>query len=259
MSIPSNIMHFRRERAQELRRYADILEKYIGNGISSKLYQGVTQLKDSSFIPYCRDIEGNSDNRDVNIWGYLINDIELNVLTLEHIRPKGLSVAKAYLNITLVSDYRKWNCMCDPFCELSINVTIKGIIQGSEEGVHYFGFHLDRHHESQKSDEIHPVYHLHYIQNPKDIPDFNYGSTLNIDSPRFTHYPMDIILGLTFLIANFQPNNYQRLINDREFKVLLKEYQATILKPYSHTLSANWIKDSSNINWNPFLLCPYLV
>lgn len=259
MSIPDKIMHFRRERAQELRRYADLLEKHVGNGISSKLYQGVTQLNDSSFIPYYRDNKGNADNREVNIWGYNINDIELDIWTIEHIRPKGLSVAKAYLDINLVADFRKWNCMCDPFCELSINVTIKGIVQGSEEGVHYFGFHLDRHHESQKSDELHPVYHLHYIQNPKKLKDFNYGSTLNIDCPRFTHYPMDIILGLTFLIANFQPLNYNKLINDREFNKILKDYQAIILKPYSHTLSTNWSSDGSKIDWEANLLCPYLV
>ena len=30
MSIPDKIMHFRRERAQELRRYADLLEKHVG-------------------------------------------------------------------------------------------------------------------------------------------------------------------------------------------------------------------------------------
>jgi len=259
MSIPDYIMRFRKERARDLGKYADLLEKYIGNGISSKLYRGVSQLNNPGYIPNYRDFEGTYISREANNWGYNIDDIELDVLTLKHIRPLGLTVAKAYLDISLVADFRKWNCMCDPFCELSMNVTIKGIVQGSVEGVHYFGFHLDRHHESQKSGELHPVYHLHYIQNPKNLDNFNFGSTLNIDCPRFIHYPMDIILGLTFLIANFQPDNYNKLIIDREFRTILKNYQATILKPYSHTFSTNWSSDGSKIDWHPYLLCPYLV
>ncbi len=158
-----------------------------------------------------------------------------------------------------MSDFRNWENIKDPFCELSFNVTIKGLNPKSEEGVHYFGFHLDRHHESQISEEIHPTYHLQYVLNPKSIEDFNYGSSLNLDAPRFLHYPMDLILGITYLIANFQPTNYANLISDRETRNIIKEYQNNIWKPYSFTISNHWQNDGSSIDWDKLAICPYLI
>lgn len=259
MAVPNKIMHFRRQRASELRRFAEKLETYVGSGISTKLFDVVNQLNDPNFIPFYRDEKGNRVNSDVNFWGYSIDDIKLDINTNRHLKPKEINKAEAYLSISLVSDFRNWKNVKDPFCELSFNVTIKGIKPKSEEGVHYFGFHLDRHHESQDSDEIHPTYHLQYNLNPKKNKDFDYGGTLNIDSPRFLHYPMDLILGLSYLIANFQPLSYSKLIEDREVKNLIRDYQDSIWKPYSFTISNHWQNDGSAIEWNKTAICPFLV
>ena len=198
MAVPDKIMHFRRERAQELRQFADKLETYIGNGISTKLYDGVNQLKNPDYIPAFRNEKGELIYNNENIWGYTIDDIKLDVTTLKHLKPKGINKAEVYLNISVVSDYRNWEKIKDPFCELNLNVIIKGINPKTEQGIHYFGFHLDRHNESQSSDEIHPVYHLQYNLNPKDDEEFEYGTTLNLDTPRFLHYPMIDIFNCKF-------------------------------------------------------------
>ncbi len=259
MVVPKKIMIFRRQRAKELKRFADKLEAYVGSGISTKLYDGINQLENSSYIPSYRDNEGNQINSDVNFWGYSIDNIKLDINADRHLKPKNINKAEAYLSINLVSDIRNWKNVKDPFCELSFNVTIKGIKPKSEEGVHYFGFHLDRHHETHESDEIHPTYHLQYNLNPKKNKDFDYGDTLNLDSPRFLHYPMDLILGLSYLIANFQPLSYSKLIEDREVKNLIRDYQDSIWKPYSFTISNHWQNDGSAIEWNKTAICPFLV
>jgi hypothetical protein len=259
MAVPNNIMHFRRQRADELRRFAEKLETYVGSGISTKLFEGISQLKDPDYIPFYRNNLGNRVNTDVNLWGYSIDDIKIDINAVRHLKPKEINKAEAYLSISLVSDFRSWKNVKDPFCELSFNVTIKGIKPNTKDGIHYFGFHLDRHHESQTSDEIHPSYHLQYNLNPKKNKDFDYGETLNIDSPRFLHYPMDLILGLSYLIASFQPLNYSKLIEDREVKKLIKEYQDSIWRPYSFTMSKHWRDDGSPVEWNKTAICPFLV
>lgn len=259
MNIPKNIMHFRRERAQELRRYAEKLDNYIGHGISTKLFDGVKQLESSDYIPAYRNDKGSLIRNDSNFWGYSIDDIRLEIIADRHLKPKEITNAEAYLSITLVSDIRNWNCLKDPFCELSFNVTIKGLNPKSEHRIHYFGFHLDRHHESQISEEVHPTYHLQYITNPTKNKDFNYGSTLNLDSPRFLHYPMDLILGLSYLIANFQPSNYSKLVDDRDVIKLIKQYQDSIWKPYSFSISSHWRNDGSVIDFSKKAICPYLL
>lgn len=259
MAIPKNLMHFRRQRAQDLRRFADKLETYVGSGISTKLYDGINQLNDANYIPFYRNDKGVLVNNDFNFWGYSIDDIKLDINADRHFKPKEINKAEAYLSIKLVSDFRNWKNVKDPFCELSFNVTIKGLKPKSDDGIHYFGFHLDRHHESQISDEIHPTYHLQYNLNPRKIKDFNFGSTLNLDAPRFLHYPMDLILGLSYLIANFQPSNYTKLINDREVNKMIKEYQDSIWKPYSFTISNHWQNNDAVVEWNKLAICPYLL
>lgn len=259
MTVPSEIMHFRNERAQDLRRFADKLETFIGNGISTTLYKGVGQLKDSSYIPTFRNEVGQEINDDINYWGYSIDNIKLEVTTLEHIKPKGINKAEANINITIVSDYRNWNKIKDPFCELKFNVVIRAINPKNETGINYFGFHLDRHHESQISDKIHPVYHLQYNLNPKKEKNFDYGTTLHLDSPRFLHYPMDLILGLTYIIANFNPISYLKLIEDREIIKILKKYQEKIWKPYSFSISNQWRNNGLPIEWDQKSICPFLL
>ncbi|MFA8300551.1 MAG: hypothetical protein ACEPOV_10345 [Hyphomicrobiales bacterium] len=258
MSIPKNVMHFRKQRAQEIRRFADKLESYIGNGISVSLYKAVNQLNDENYIPPYRDEKGY-EKIDSNFWGYSIENIELGITADRHLKPRELISAKASLSISIVSNYTDWEKIKDPFYELSFNVTIKGINPKSNDGAHYFGFHIDRHHESQASEEIHPVYHLQYNLNPRKDENFDYGGTLNMDSPRFLHYPVDLILGLTFLIGNFQPENYQKLIEDREVKKIIKEYQNSIWKPYYTVMANHWGGNGMAMEWDQNVICPYLL
>jgi hypothetical protein len=259
MKIPSEIMHFRNKRAQDLRLFADKLDSYVGNGISRYLYDCVRQLQNDKLLPAFRNAQGEIINNDVNYWGYSVTDIELEIKAVRHLKPIGVNKATAYIDINLVSDFRNWEDMKDPFCELNMRVVIKGFKPQTEEKNHFFGFHIDRHHESQDSDEIHPTYHLQYILNPKNNPEFDYGSTLNIDSPRFLHLPMDLILGLTYLIANFQPENYRRLMDDPSVARILKNYQNWIWKPYSHTISSHWNSNGLAIQWDKNTICPFLL
>jgi hypothetical protein len=261
MSIPNNIMHFRKAKAQDLRQFGTLMDTYIGSNISSKISIAQTQLSNENFIPDFVDSNGGVVKGNSNYWGYSVNDIELPIETLRHIKPKGFSNATIYLDINLVSDFRDWDKINDPFCELSFKVRVKGTNLDYKDGIHYFGFHLDRHHESKPSSEIHPRYHFQYLQNPFDLDEdnFDFGSTLNLDTPRIMHYPLDLILGLDFLISNFLPSKYNNLINDRTYAKLIENYQLKIWKPYAHSLASRWSYTENQIVWDSKILCPTLL
>ncbi len=253
MNIPKKIMHFRNEKAEELRRFADLIETYVGNGTSQPIFIAVNQLKDSNYVPRLK-----SGKIDVNYWGYSISDLTIPIETFRHIKPEGFENAEAILDITLISDFREWEKLNDPFCELSFRTTIRGVNR-KQKGSHQFGFHVDRHNGLLNCDEIHPLYHLHYEQNPNDLDDFDYGHTMFLDTPRIIHLPLDLVLGMGYLISNFAPRVYEKIKEDRGYIKLTTEYQNRIWKPYFQTIAGNWPFIKGDLNWDAKLLCPYFL
>lgn len=246
-----NIEQFKKARADELRRAADILQRVIsGTFNSSPIYDAAQRLESTT-----PKLKNGCEN--LNYWGYEIEDLQLPIELFRHIRPIGIKGAVLTLNMKLVADYTLWNTLNDPLIDLNFNVVVRGI--GKVDN-HYLGFHIDKHEISSLTDEAHPVYHLHYLINPLDIGNFEYGHSLQMDSPRIMHYPVDFILGVGFLTSNFFPAAFDCLIEDGYFTSLYKNYQASILKPYSHTLASHWDFNKDDITWGPTKdLCPFLI
>jgi len=73
------------------------------------------------------------------------------------------------------------------------------------------------------------------------------------------HFPMELILGTSFLISNFAPISYSKIIKERQYVNLCKEYQERIWKPYINSLESYWSLNPNQWFWNPKLNCPYLV
>ena len=253
MRIPERIMHFRNEKASELRRFADLLEIYVGIGSSQQIFPAIKQLQNEEYIPALKTGE-----RNVNFWGYSIDGLTIPIETLKHIKPEGFESAEAILDVSLISDFREWDKLNDPFCDLNFRATIRGI-NPSKKGVHHFGFHIDRHPEAYNSKEIHPLYHLHYEQNPQGSKSFDYGETIFLDTPRIIHLPMDLVLGMGYLISNFAPSIYEKIQEDRSYIKLTKEYQNKIWRPYFQTIASHWPYNTRELDWDTKLLCPYLV
>ncbi|MCW3071980.1 MAG: hypothetical protein JWO44_1870 [Bacteroidetes bacterium] len=251
MSVSSQAMHFREKRASELEIIARLLSKTIGGEMNTApIYKAVSQLRDSSYIPLC------NGKRDSDNWGYEVEDFIIPVETSRHVRPKGVTKLELTLNIKLVANYKEWDTLSDPLCDLCFNVVIRGV-----GATNYFScFHIDRHDFSKITTEPHPVYHLQYSVNPYDDPNFDYGSVLYIDTPRIVHYPMDFVLGIGFLTSNFFPTAFELLLDDGTFTNLYKEYQERIWKPFSHSLADHWTFDKRSIVWKPSsTLCPYII
>lgn len=253
MAVSSKNIAFRRERASELRQIADLLDKHLSGDANTYIIHNAIatlQNKDVAFA-----LKDGSTNE--NIWGYDIDDFELPVETLRHIKPDDIKNAQVILNLKLRADISKWNTYEDPFVELSFNVTLKGI----GKSVYYFGFHIDKHTYETDSDEPHPIYHLQYNFNPRKTASLNLGELFFIDTPRIMHKPLDFILGIGFLTSNFYPTAYNILMEDVKFVKLSKKYQDSVWRPYFHTLANHWKPfEERNISWVPSnLICPTLL
>lgn len=247
-----NIEQFRTTRASELKAAARVLESILPSSVNtSPIYIAANKLESES--PRLKDGSTSGD-----LWGYEIEDFKMPVETLRHVRPKGIRAAgvELSLNMKLVADFNVWNSMRDPFLELDFNASIRGI---SDTGSHSMSFHIDKHDMSRKSDEPHPIYHLQYSSNPDDDEHFVYGSTLSLDTPRIMHHPIEFVLGVGFLAANFLPFAYNHLFDDGYFHSIYTKYQESILKPYFQTLASHWAYDRASIVWSPVEhLCPFL-
>jgi hypothetical protein len=246
-----DIAQFKKTRAADLKSAARILQKNFPKGFnSSPILNAATSVENE--IPRLKNGETNA-----NLWGYNITDLVLPVSTLKHVRPKGIKNIVMTLDMSIIADFTRWGTINDPFLDMNFRVIIKSV--GLKTN-HSFGFHIDKHDTILDSSEPHPVYHLHYILNPLEDEDFEYGHTLNLDLPRIMHCPIDFILGIGFLISNFYPQVFDSIFDDGYFSGLYKLYQEQILKPYSHTLANRWEFDAGNIKWGPSKsLCPFLI
>lgn len=252
MKIKDETMHFRNERARELQMVAEVLERHIDSGISAPLRKPISLLKDDSFV-----LPLKNGTVDQGTWGYEIDDFLLRPPIPRHIKPSVTELSIS-LSIKMIARCDAWQNLGDPLQELSFKVVLRGL----RDKNYYTGFHIDRHDGGlpNADGEIHPVYHLQHLVNPCHEDTFEYGTVLSLDTPRIMHYPMEFILGLGYLTANYYPIAYETLLDDGLFYKLFKDYQEKIWKPYSHTLSYYWRPlDELSITWKPELVCPYLL
>lgn len=195
------------------------------------------------------------------LWGYKVDGITIpvEISTLKHIRPLGFSGVEIVVELDVESNVDEWLNLNDPFTSLSFRSLLRGANVKTGK-THYLSFHVDRHNGGH-TNEIHPLYHLQYLQNAKSKPkdEFDHGDSLQLDTPRMMHFPMDLILGVSFLMSNFSPESYSKLLNDRQYVTLCKEYQARVWRPYINSLENFWTTNSKQWLWNPLLNCPYLV
>ncbi len=256
MSLENDSKRFRKKRAGDLRIVADVLDSVFGSK------RGVPNIDTGPLRTAATNLEGGLYN-DVEMkwenWGYTIENFKMPVETIKHIRPKGIKKVELTLNMSLEADFNNWGTLNDPLISLNFNVVMKGLT----DKISYFCFHIDKHDMAKFSTEPHPIYHIQYSPKPKNIVDeeFEYGNVLHLDTPRLMHQPLDLILGIGFLISNFAPSKWDKLIDNRFFKKAFKDYQICISKPYHHSFANHWDTfDSDKILWNNTNhICPFVI
>lgn len=196
--IPRQAKKFRKDRAGELRSLATVLQE-------------AGLVRDAG--PLLRAAGQCGDRNDFS-WGYEFAGLEFSLAgnQMRHTRPDGAELDSIELAVLLSGLCLNESAEDDPFEKLNVNIVVTGLDANANQLV--TAWHLDKH-EGGKSEFHHPNYHFHYggkkIWGSEATQDFGYGSLLLLESPRLDHKPLDGILAVDFVLANFLGSAWRKL------------------------------------------------
>lgn len=198
-------------------------------------------------------------------WRYSFGILEFDLTQsrFRKIRPIGAEVLNLELSGTVCGRCLDDDSDDDPLHELEINIVVKGRVKdGSVPKRLTCAWHLDRDEDGGGVGEFcHPAYHFQNGgQKIWDLPAFDYGSHLLLESPRNAHYPLDAVLAVDYVVSHFVGDSvWQTLRQDATYQRLLRESAQRFLKPYACSVAAAWNSVSLSSTWDGKLLWPSLL
>ena len=222
-------------------------------------------IRDSGSL-YAAAAQCQSDKPFGNLsWRYTfgILEFDLSQSDFKKIRPEGATALTLELSGTICGKCLGDDADEDPLYELGINVVIKGWVKdGKTRKPLTWAWHLDRDKNGGGVGEFcHPAYHFQGGgQKIWEMPDFDYGSFLLLESPRNAHHPLDAVLAVDYVVSHFLGDSkWQTLRQDATYRRLLDESAKRFLKPYVRSLAVVLSSTNSNSIWNGKLLWPNLL
>lgn len=191
-------------------------------------------------------------------WGY-----DITSLTFQLSTPKGTIPARAKdfrieLNISMVGRFD--GDPDDQFAKLEINV--EKYAQGPTGADLKAAWHFDRHIIDTKKDsphiteDIHPLYHFQFGGARMTKIADQLGQTLLLNPPRLMHPPMDGILAIDFVLANYAGGIWKALREDPQYTNLIVPQFERFWKPYFDAVAASWANPRA---LNSTFLCPFVI
>lgn len=186
---------FRKERADDLRRLARVLEKYDLCTSSGPIMQAASQC-------------GMVGPTGPLGWEYQVDGLRLSVPEpligeLGVTEPPGLTALEIELNVDLAGSCLVPDEGADPFFRLNVELLLRGSVEDAHQ-FHHAAWHLDRQIDGQTNgcSLVHPLYHVQY--GGQGLPTTTLPpSRLLLESPRLPHAPMDAVLAVDFVLANY--------------------------------------------------------
>lgn len=247
--IDPKVMAFRKARANDLKDLARFTNK-----------QRISIEKNESFKDAIRLLENNqhvyldeAGNPDVSLWGYTITHLPVIITAIPRHTFPAIKQLTLRISMAFAADWRGWEKMQDPARRLNLDVLLLGT--NKDESRCLTSYHLDKHQVqpiaagSQVKSlpaEVHPLYHVQFSSGKTykvdEAAGLNLGTSGNLflDPPRLLHYPMDLILGVDFILANYLPGAWNALQRDGSYANLCRKYQTAFLKPYIHAIAQHW-------------------
>lgn len=257
MKIPKEVMQKRREVAADLEKLVNILHVEVFEDITP-ITDSIKKLKDDNEVFKNPTL---NQKRDKDIWGYEIQNLSTKIQNPRHLMPSdlyGLSLDLSVSAYGKIGDKRK---VQDPFIYLGIVMVIYGKRNIGDDIVQSVSsFHLDKD-EEKNTNEPHPMYHFQFggtriRELKKDNNSF--GQLMNMDVPRISHYPMDFILAVDFMLSNFKTELWKSMIKDGNYAGLIRKKQKAYIRPYAHALSNKWGTNKLNVEWDSQTIIPQL-
>jgi len=122
--------------------------------------------------------------------------------------------------------------------------------QGLDSNVNLIksSWHLD--YDNKNNQEyIHPHFHLTWGGNT--MKGLGLGDVLLLPTPRISYPPLDIILGIDFVLSNFvKADIYKKIQCDSQYKTAVKNAQEKYWKPYMLSMASHWNNGLCNYSNN---------
>lgn len=188
-------------------------------------------------------------------WTIDIQDLDIPITEPRHLLPSSLkNNLKLFVSIRMTGDGKLWDECSNCIKSLGFKVVVKEKVPVDPNKTFSTGFHIDKVDGNDDLSEMHPLYHVHFLNESK----INGTEALSMDVPRLMHHPVDTILGILMVLANYNKPLYDKLRGDGGFMGLCRDSANHILAPYFNSLaSAKW-KESPHSTFDNDI-CPYLV
>lgn len=239
----------RAEYVRELELLRTILEKDYIIGDLGPLYKAIEK---------CRKPPHGQDD----LWNHEM--IKLNfgpVQSVKKVRPKNLKDLNLSLTIRCIG-------VChevpkhDSINELSFDIRIKA--EDEKKNNFLTSWHLDCHIFDEGDgdpEHCHPLFHFQHggktILGLYEDDEYNFGSSLFLESPRIAFPPMDIPLGINFVLSQFYGDNWRKLSRNKTYLGIIKNSQKRLWKPYFTKLASYF--DTPHLNEPAKTIMPDLI
>lgn len=155
--------------------------------------------------------------------------------------PQQIEYVEIFFNISLHGEfYNDEKVLLNPLNDI-YNFDIE-LIGWNTNAENFFGsWHLDKKNKSSPPSYIHPEYHLTFGGNKLEAMGNIFGSALILPSPRIVHPPMDVILGIDFILRNYFPlDRIKDLIDDSRYVEIISNAHYRLWRPYYLSLASKW-------------------
>lgn len=226
---------------------------------ASNLEKAVAFLKTTlGEVPWLHNlIEAASSIREScngDDWAINITDMEMPIENPKHLKPGKLKGnLKMFVSISMEGSGKDWKENKD--CIKSLRFKVEVLERNQSDNQKYFqtGFHIDKMDDKDDPTEMHPLYHVHFLNDSQ----IEGTEVLAMDVPRLMHHPVDVLLGVLLVYANYNKTGYNKLTNDGNFMGLCRDSAEHILAPYYQSLAkVPW--DTGSVTDYDQVLCPYL-
>ncbi len=244
---------FRRERADDLRRLAQIL---YDNGLVNDI--GPLLAAASS----CQQ-EPAPTTWEYEFVGLVFKSIDLKgSQEIRHTHPQSIESLEIELHVCAGGHCVQADNLSDPLIELVVELEIMGYSADATE--HFSAWHLDRQIGvlGQINHSVHPIYHFQYGgERVWNKTNNSYGLHLLLETPRFPHPPLDAVLAVDFVLSNYFGDTWNQLRQDDSYSQLIASAQDIYWRPYALATTSYWYNfpgSRTPYDWAPQLIWPHL-
>ena len=242
---------FRTERAKELLTLKDLLRQYMP-GIQAS----VDTL--SSAATACR--LGKDDIWQYDVTNLIFPKISIAKSGVRHSRP-AIEAYEVALTVNAFGICTEEDSLVDPLSDLTVNILVTGYTKRQRKKIN--AIHLDSHPprddeerrlkpvpnleeayktSGQRINHNHPRYHFQI--GGKHVwgkPSHEFGSQLLLETPRIAHPPLDAILAIDFVLANYYAETWSKMLKfERRYRDLVETAQDIFWRPYLFAAASTW-------------------